>query len=126
MKYSPKIYARAFVEALEGAKTSERESYVKNFARLLRKSGDLRHKEKIEAEIEKLLRIKTSKRKVIIETARPLRPRHRQALRAILKKDDKVEEKISPGLVAGVRITVNGSKQLDLSLSRAMRTLFAK
>lgn len=122
MRYAPELYAKALAAVAHGnlAPAKERE-IVKNFLTLVRANGDGGKLPKIVEAAEKLLRAKTGRRRVVIESARPLG--------ILLKKfsagADAVEEKIDPALIAGVRITVNDELQYDGSLRHKLDTLFS-
>lgn len=119
MKYSPRLYA----QALAAAKGKE---VIPNFLKLLRKNGDERLLPKIVAEAEKLILVKSGRRKVVIESARPLSDQQKKLLHKALKPGDVVEEKISPELVAGVKIIVNNELQFDATLARKLKKMFDK
>jgi F0F1-type ATP synthase delta subunit len=126
MKHSARNYARAFADLSAGELKKEDETrLVKNFATLVHKNGDSAKWNAILIEASKLLREKEGRRKVTIETARPLTETGRGQLAGILQKGDIIEEKINTSLVAGVRVTVNDENQFDASLTRRLDRLFA-
>lgn len=43
---------------------------------------------------------------------------------ALAKNGDIVEEKINPILVAGLKVIVNGERQLDMSLAHKLNNIF--
>ncbi len=123
MKYSPHIYAKAFVEALGEHPSPEKErARIKNFIALLVKNGDIGRARKILESAKKMIREKEDRRSIVIETARLLSARG--LAEEILKPSDVVEEKIDPELIAGVRITINDELQFDGSLRRKLNELF--
>lgn len=105
MKYKAKDYARAIV----GAKKFD----VEVFLKLLERNGDQKKLKEIVAWVEKI-----KYKKVIIETAR------KAGVKWHFGKNSIVEEKINPELIAGVRIMVNGEKQLDFSLRNKLEQIF--
>ncbi len=105
MKYKAKEYARAIVQA--------KKFNLQNFLRLLEKNGDVKKLKEIVVLIGKM-----KYRNVVIETARNVKTNWR------FGKNDRVEEKINPELVAGARITINGEKQLDFSLKNKLDKVF--
>ncbi len=125
MRYSPKLYARAFSELAAGplAKTEETR-LVKNFFEVIKKNNDIHQLKKIFEEAEKLLRMKAGRRKITIESARKVNYIG-AGLKNFLKPNDSIEEKINPELVAGIKITVNDEVQFDGSLERKMQKLFS-
>ncbi|MEK7193280.1 MAG: F0F1 ATP synthase subunit delta [Patescibacteria group bacterium] len=125
MKYPVELYAEAFSEVASRALTSEKEkTLVKNFIALIERSGDIHHIQKIVAHTEKLLRIKTGKRKVTVESARPLKESAIKTLKEFIEKSDLIEEKINPNLVAGIKLTVNDEMEFDGSFASKIRALF--
>lgn len=117
MKYSPKLYARALLAA-------KGKEVIQNFLRLLRRNGDERELPRILNEAEKLMLLKTGRRKVILESARHLSGKQKEILRKILKPEDTLEERVSPELIAGVRITINDELQFDGTLARKLKKMF--
>jgi F0F1-type ATP synthase delta subunit len=125
MRHSVKSYARAFAEVAAGVlKKADEDRIVKNFATLVQKNGDGAKWNAILTESAKFLREKEGRRRVMIETARPLDAKIRKQLHGSIRPEDIVEESINPSLVAGVRITVNDEEQFDASLARRLQKLF--
>jgi F0F1-type ATP synthase delta subunit len=126
MKYSVKMYASAFAAAAAGKLSPvEEKKIVKNFTELVRRNGDGALLPKIIGEADRLLRAKEGVRKFVIETARPLKGRLQQEVRRVVRDKDVMEEKVDPGIVAGIRVTVDEERQFDASLSRKLQKLFA-
>lgn len=125
MKYTPKTYARALVDVVSRAPDdSAKNKLAERFLEMLRKRGDIPRLKKIIFEYENLLQKKEGFRKVIVESARPLGDAATRLFKNIIRKEDAVEERINPELVAGVKITVNGDTQFDGSLKRKLDLLF--
>lgn len=126
MKYQPKFYAQAFAElAAKKLAPAEEKNILSNLLRTVRRNGDERQLPKILEAAERLLREKEGRRKVVLESARPLHKGARDSLSRFLRKDDVVEEKENTALVAGVKIIVNDETQLDFSLASKLKKLFA-
>lgn len=125
MKYSPKLYAQAFSKLAAGPLVKTEETrLVKNFFEVIKKNNDTHQLKKIFEETEKLLRMKSGRRKITIESARKVN--HIGArLKNFLKPDDIIEEKTNPELIAGVKIIVNDESQFDGSLKRKIGKLFS-
>lgn len=124
MKYSPKLYAQAFSELATGPlATTEETRLVKNFLEIVEKNNDVHQLKKIFEETGKLLRMKSGRRKITIESAREIN-HIGVGLKNFLKPDDIIEEKTNPELIAGMKIVVNDESQFDGSLSRKMKKLF--
>jgi len=123
MKYSPKIYARAFAAAAADKSRSE-ELLVKNLIAAVRKNGDMRQMGKIVYLVEKILLKKSGRDKWLAETARPVK-NLRAAFKNLIKAEDFLEEKIDPGVIAGIRITMNDERQFDGTLNKKINKLFS-
>jgi len=124
MRHDPKAYAKALAAIAAGSLPAEKErTIVKNFTRLVTERAGRTQWPKFLAAAEKALREKEGIRKVAIETARPLTDAHRE-FKTLLKKDDVVEEKVDLALVAGVKITIDDSRQYDGSLRAKLNKLF--
>lgn len=125
MKYSPHLYAKAFAEAGSRRLSPQEESaLVRNLIALVKKNGDSHQLKKIAAYAERMLREKSGKRKVTVESARPLKAPPEKIFAQFLRASDILEKKIEPRLIAGIKITVNDAEQLDISLSRKLKKLF--
>ena len=124
MKYSPKLYAQAFSELAAGSLTKTEETQlVKNFLEVIKKNNDIHQLKKIFGDTEKLLRMKSGRRKITIESARKIN--HIDVgLKNFLKPGDIVEEKTDSELIAGMKIIVNDETQFDGSLKRKIDKLF--
>ena len=114
-KYSPKIYAKALVQLLPD------ENATAIFLDFLAKNGDMKKAGQIISLAEDLWYKKTAARKISVETARHIEA---NPLKDFLREGDKVTKKINPQLIAGIKITVNGEKQLDFSLQKKLKELF--
>ncbi len=124
MKYSPFIYAKALSAVIAQSTDLEQDLIVNNFKALLAKNGDLVYLDKITEHLENILVAKAGGRVVLLETARVLPESENLRLKSQFGAQDVFRQKINPTLVAGVRITINGSTELDLSLSRRLNNIF--
>ncbi len=122
-KYSVQDYAKAFAAAAKGKEPQNR--LVKNFLEIVIRNGDASKLPKILTAAERLVRQDAGLRKLTIETARPLAPDLRKKLAGLGRKNDVVEEKVVPELVAGVRLTENEERQFDATLARKLQKMFA-
>ena len=122
-----KLYAKALVEVLSKpsyAKASEgQDKVIKNFIRLLVNSGLEKKSKEILDLAQDLLLQKQGKRKITFETARPITTSQKKVLDSIINKGDVVKEKISPELIAGIKIIINDSKQFDGSLQGKLQRI---
>lgn len=125
MKIPPKIYAKVFAELVKDKNPEKIEAMIKKFSALVAKNGDIASKEKIAALAERYLRETDGKHSFLIETARNL-PEGSYA--AILEKMGKgeydVKKMVDENLIAGVKLTVDESRELDLSLRGILKNLF--
>lgn len=122
MKNKAKIYA----EALAGAVLkpgADAEKIKSNFLKLLEKNGDMGKAKQILGLAEDLFIKKTGRRKVVLESARKIKAKQKELIDQVLHKGDVVEEKISPELLAGIKIIVN-DEQLDMSMASKLQKLF--
>jgi F0F1-type ATP synthase delta subunit len=127
MRYSPKIYARAFSEAITPKISPNDEvKTVKKFLTIVRKNGDWGSIKKILTETDKVLRDKFGRRKILIEVARDVKGLAVGNLRKAFNSSDIIEERIDANLIAGVKITVNDDQQFDGSLKRKLDKLFVE
>ncbi len=105
MKRSTKEYVKAIEKA--------QKFNLQNFLRLLEKNNDTKKLKGIVALVEK-----AGYRNIVIETARKLKKVWR------FKKNDKIKEEVNPKLIAGVRITIDSKRQLDLSFKNLLEKVF--
>lgn len=125
MKLAPKLYAKAFCEAAAEAKNKEElNKIVKNFLKLLEKNRDQAKLADIFRTVERIISQKTDYRKITFESARDLTKSQEKNLERFVRSSDRVEKKIDPALVAGVKITINDELQFDGSFSKKLKALF--
>jgi F0F1-type ATP synthase delta subunit len=62
--------------------------------------------------------------KAVVESARPLKQPPKTLLRGIFKAHDVIEDRVSPELVAGIKITVDDERQFDGSLRAKLDAMF--
>ena len=123
MKIKPKIYARVLVDVMMSKKnTGNEKKIVDNFLKLLKKNVDVKNAMEIIRLAEVFILQKTGNKKITLETARDIG--RKNIFKEIVRRHDIVEEKIDPELIAGIRITVNGEKQLDFSLKNKLDKIF--
>lgn len=125
MKYDPRNYGQALAAVAAGRLSSEKEKEIlRNFIKAVMDRGGIRQWPKILAASEKALREKEGLRKVFVESARPIND-VRSKLSGFIQKEDIIEEKVDPEIVAGIKITLDDNRQFDGSLSKKLNTLFA-
>ena len=126
MKYPAAAYAKAFSELAAEAKTAtEQSALVKDFWTTVEKNGDLGKAPKIMAQAETLVRRADGRDLYEVEVARTTRSSAAQILADVAKPKDIVHATVNPELVAGVRITKNGTEQLDVTLATRLNQLFS-
>jgi len=124
MKYPQDIYAEALSEVLAAPLSLHKEKQViKNFLSLVQKNNDGYLLKKIIDQTEKRLRARTGVRRVVIETARP-QYSLKTKLSSLIRESDIVEEKITPELLAGMRVTIDETMEFDNTLKRKIDKLF--
>ena len=119
MKYAPKIYAQAFLEALPAGEAGK--PFIKRFLQVIEKNGDSARLDKIVEAIEELETKKQGGRMIHIELAR----NPELAKQFKFQSKDNVKVSVNPSLVAGVRITIDGEQQFDGSLIRKLNKIFS-
>lgn len=124
MKYRPTIYAKAFAGAKEKASKREENQLIKNFVALIRRNGDIAHFPAILEKTESILRERSGRTKIIVETARPIANKVKKSLGKALAQFDDIEEQIVPELLAGVRLTTSDGRRLDKTLKRKIEKMF--
>ena len=117
-----KIYAKALAEVIFAGKANEKK-IIDNFLKLLIKTGQEKKAKEILGMAEDLLLQKQGKRKIVFETARKMTAGQKKLLNDFVKQGDVVKEKINHELIAGIKIIVNNSKQLDSSMLSKLNNL---
>ncbi len=120
MRYSLNNYVSAFSQV---AKTTSREQVVDGFVKLLKKTGDIKHSQKVIEAIHKKIVNEKGGKWINIEVARGSALK-KEKLRHKFSEKDHVDFKINSELVAGIRITVNGEEELNNSLQNKLSKLF--
>lgn len=124
MKYPARLYARALVLTL-AERPAEEKRILERFVGVVRKNGDWSRIEKIVAAAEELMVRQAGGRMVKLEFARTVPEETISQFRSAFGERDRVRVSLNPRLVAGVRISIDGEKELDNSLERKLSKLFA-
>ncbi len=125
MKYSAHTYAEALVEALAGAEGRDAgAAMAERFLELVRRNGDELHLPSILGETDRLMRRRDGTRRLIVESARTLDAGARSLVASLARKGDAIEERINPGLIAGIKVTANDEMQFDASLRSKLDSVF--
>ena len=117
-----KLYAKALAEIIIKGRADEK-NIANNFVKLLVNAGLEGKSKNILSLAEDFILASQGKRKIIFETAREVTPVQRKLMDSIVEKGDKIKEKINPDLIAGIKIIINGSKQLDASMQNKLRNI---
>src|SRR3989344_8134749 len=110
MRYKVQDYARAYIDTKPASK---------DFLRVIEKNGDFSRLEKIVTAIEELVTKEAGGRMVHLEFARE----HEHIKKFKFSPKDHVKISINPTLIAGVRVTIDGSSELDQSFKRKVNQL---
>jgi len=124
MKYKVKDYAKALAEVLS-AKDIDEKKLAAGFIKLLEKQGDLGKVKEIFEKAEIFLAKRLGKKAVTFETARKMTEQQKKAFSKFIEKGDVIKEKISPDLIAGVKVVVDGDKQIDYSMKNKINKIFS-
>lgn len=125
MKYTPSLYAEAFLSVWDTASPHERKTLCARFANILKKHNNTKCAATIMETIEKKLAVKNGGRAIRLEFARAPSEGALHAAAGFLSKKDFVKIAIDPALKAGIRITLNEEQELDYSLERKLKQMFA-
>jgi len=123
MKYRPEIYAKALAKALAEQPASQT-NILKRFVRLLSRSGDLGQSQQVLSSIEKTFTTASGGRMVEVDFAHEPTVKTKQRVSNLLTAKDHVDYRINPNLIAGLRVTIDGCRELDNSFSRKLRQIF--
>jgi F-type H+-transporting ATPase subunit delta len=126
MKYSPKQYAQALMEALENSSPKDESLVLDNFVKVLVENSHLRMFEEISEEFHKLELRKKGLKQVEVTTARPITQENQhgiiQELNKIVKGNIELKKKVDENLIGGVIIKVD-DQMLDASVKNDLEQL---
>jgi F0F1-type ATP synthase delta subunit len=118
-------WAKAYVELVqEASSVNEKEEVTQAFLERIHTLPPSTRKD-ILGEIQRQYVQAEGGRGVVIELARPLSKKIVQHLEQAFTKKDMVTFRENSELMAGVRVTINGEQELDMSLKRKLDTLFS-
>jgi len=124
MRYTPHIYAKALLESLAVASHVEHAGVIKRFLAAVRRRGDARHIPNIVDAVQAIERKRVGGRLVEVAFARRHKKSVLDTFRTLFGKHDEVVFRTEPELVAGLRITIDGERELDHSAARRIKKLF--
>lgn len=125
MRFRVQDYAGAFREALSSAPAAMQGELLRRFLNVVRKHGGRSRIGEIVRTIEALEVRERGGRWIELEFARPMDNRILGRFRTRTTRRDHLNVRINPGLVAGVRITMDGEIEFDHSLKRKLEKLFS-
>ena len=119
-----KLYAKALAEVIAKGKADiSKEKIASNFVKLLISAGFEGKSKEILELAETMVLANQGKRKITFETARKSTSSQQKMLEKFVKSGDVVKEKINPELIAGIKIIINDSRQLDGSLQSKLQQI---
>lgn len=123
MHYPADIYARVFIACAHEAPHGEH-ALMQTFLKTIEKNGDMPHRRKILAALEREFARDTGGRLITLEFAREVSPSMVRRITGVFGKRDRTTVNVNPELIAGVRITVDGEEELDATFARKLKILF--
>lgn len=127
MKYKVKDYANSLVEILSDKSSKlDDKKIIEGFLKMLKREQDLSKAREIIEQTEFLLAKQQGNKSVTFETARKMTEEQKKSFKSFLEKGDIVKEKINLELIAGIKVTVDGNKQLDQTMLKKINSLFKK
>ncbi len=124
MKYAPELYAQAFFSVWDTTPPRKRSQCLKRFVQTVAKYGDNARFRKIVLALEEEATRRKGGRVVEFEFARPISPSLLSRLADAFSPRDLIRVRVKPDLIAGVRMVVNGERQLDTTLRRKIDDMF--
>ncbi len=126
MKYSPKQYAQALMQSLEGTSPGDQEKVLDNFVKILAENNEIRNFEAIAEEFHKLELGNQGIKQVEIQSAHPLNRENEKEildeLNKLVKGKLEVKKKVNEDLIGGVVIQLE-DKVIDASIKHQLEQL---
>ena len=127
MKFTPRQYAQALYDSIEGTNTKDHELILDNFVKILAANGHLEKYQEIAAEYSRLEREAKGIKDVNATFAREINPKILDELNTIIQGKAEFKTKIDEGIVGGIVVRVDDTlidasirTQLD-DLNRTLR-----
>ncbi len=124
MRYSPELYAKAFLETVAVASGKKQPEMLFRFVEVIRKNGDSPLIKKIFRQVQEAIIKKQGAKIITLEFAREIPKALVAKLRNYFSKKDHIKQVIREDLVAGVRVLVDNEKELDLTMRKKLKKLF--
>ena len=123
MKYSSRLYAKAFLEVLK-SRAAPVADLPTRLLRLLNKNGDFGRARTVISEIQNMLVKESGGRNVVVRSGQPLSGERRKMIQKNFTENDSVEFRENAELIAGLKVVIDGAWAIDTSLDRKLRSLF--
>lgn len=124
MTLQTSAYVRAYIDSREETDAKEYGALDQSFIKTIFRHGDGAHAEAILERLEQELVARAGGRSIVVESARELTKKVRDDLMRNFTNKDLCVFAVSPDLVAGVRITFNGERELDATFKKKLKHLF--
>jgi len=123
MKHSIDNYANSLFSLIQ-KNPQKFDEYFKNFLLLIKKNKDSLMLKKIILKVQDLLLKMTGNKRIVIESARVLTDQQLSKIKQQFSSQDLIETKINPDIIAGLKITIDNEKILNVSLDHKLKQIF--
>jgi len=123
--YSTAHYAESLAEVIHAAQVST-ETIEKNFLNVLRNNNDLVKLPDILLAAERRLMAYENRRQVEVVSACPLSDDIQAKITKAFSASDRLVWKVDPRLIGGIKIIIDGSRELDVTIARRLTKLFSQ
>lgn len=123
MKYSIRNYINALIGALNDTSDESKVLVLENFIQLVSHSGDLDRRDKIIEGVHRRVVNLNGGKWITVELAKETTEPRLRIIRELFSDKDHINVKLNPEL-ANPRITVNGRKRVNNSVSTTLKKLF--
>lgn len=125
MTYPASSYGKAFVAVTSERKEKDFDAALERFLALVKKNGDWSRRKDILAACETEVRRYEGKKLLLVESARELSPEQKKSITKTFDANRyDMAYRIDPSLIGGIRLTRDGSEQMDASLQTILQTIF--
>lgn len=126
MRHSPKQYAQALLEALQGTAPSDSDKVLDNFVKILAENNDLKLFEQISKELHQLDLAQKGIKLAQVTSAKPLSSSNEkeivETLNTLLKSKVELNKSLDENLVGGVVVRVD-DLLIDASVKNSLKQL---
>jgi F0F1-type ATP synthase delta subunit len=124
MTYTPRQYAVALYEVLEGTQGAERKNIISRFLEVLEKHRARHMERQILNHYEKIFLARHGMKKVDVVSASPLTDAVRKDIEVAIHEPMLMSETVDPSLLAGLTILIDDSVYIDASGRTMINNLF--